>query len=155
MASNNCCSGCIFSPFQAKFASILRKSKLEWKACQSAQLMKAGLINFGRTKMKIGELAQKTGLAPSRIRFYERIGLLNDKVKRSLIYTPDASRATALPDNTQDTYRQTWHLPSDDNLLTFQEFISLAAETAQGTYRQDGDRARWSSKGKVADLCLG
>ena len=27
--------------------------------------------------MNIGELAQKTGLAPSRIRFYERIGLLN------------------------------------------------------------------------------
>jgi DNA-binding transcriptional MerR regulator len=26
--------------------------------------------------MKIGELAQHTGLAPSRIRFYERIGLL-------------------------------------------------------------------------------
>ncbi|MFT4267810.1 MAG: MerR family transcriptional regulator [Xenophilus sp.] len=26
--------------------------------------------------MKIGELAQRTGLAPSRIRFYERIGLL-------------------------------------------------------------------------------
>jgi DNA-binding transcriptional MerR regulator len=27
--------------------------------------------------MKIGELAERTGLAPSRIRFYERIGLLN------------------------------------------------------------------------------
>lgn len=26
--------------------------------------------------MRIGELAQRTGLAPSRIRFYERIGLL-------------------------------------------------------------------------------
>jgi len=26
--------------------------------------------------MKIGELAERTGLAPSRIRFYERIGLL-------------------------------------------------------------------------------
>ncbi|WP_232786050.1 MerR family DNA-binding transcriptional regulator [Shewanella algae] len=62
--------------------------------------------------MKIGELAQKTGLAPSRIRFYERIGLLNDKAKRSLIYTPDASRAMALLGNTQDTYRQTWHLPA-------------------------------------------
>ncbi|TVO91387.1 hypothetical protein AYI86_20735 [Shewanella algae] len=97
----------------------------------------------------------KTGLAPSRIRFYERIGLLNDKAKRSLIYPPDASRAMALPGNTQDTYRQTRHLPCDDNRLTFQEFISLVAETAQGTYRQDGDRARWSSKGKVADLCLG
>lgn len=31
--------------------------------------------------MKIGELAQRTGLAPSRIRFYERIGLLKT-VKR-------------------------------------------------------------------------
>ena len=26
--------------------------------------------------LRIGELAQRTGLAPSRIRFYERIGLL-------------------------------------------------------------------------------
>jgi len=26
--------------------------------------------------MKIGELAERTGLTPSRIRFYERIGLL-------------------------------------------------------------------------------
>jgi len=26
--------------------------------------------------MKIGELAQRTGLAPSRIRFYERVDLL-------------------------------------------------------------------------------
>lgn len=31
--------------------------------------------------MKIGELARRTGLAPSRIRFYERIGLLK-AVKR-------------------------------------------------------------------------
>lgn len=30
--------------------------------------------------MKIGELAERTGLAPSRIRFYERVGLL--KVER-------------------------------------------------------------------------
>lgn len=28
------------------------------------------------TNLRIGELAQRTGLAPSRIRFYERIGLL-------------------------------------------------------------------------------
>ena len=30
----------------------------------------------GKMNMKIGELAQRTGLASSRIRFYERIGLL-------------------------------------------------------------------------------
>lgn len=33
--------------------------------------------------MKIGELAKKTGLAPSRIRFYERIGLLKTVDRRS------------------------------------------------------------------------
>ncbi|MEP8024042.1 MerR family DNA-binding transcriptional regulator, partial [Vibrio parahaemolyticus] len=32
--------------------------------------------------MKIGELAQKTGLAPSRIRFYERIGLLKTVTRK-------------------------------------------------------------------------
>lgn len=33
--------------------------------------------------MKIGELAQRTGLAPSRIRFYERIGLLRAVERQS------------------------------------------------------------------------
>ncbi|MBO2700090.1 MerR family transcriptional regulator [Shewanella algae] len=43
--------------------------------------------------MKIGELAQKTGLAPSRIRFYERIGLLktvNRKANGYRSYPPEA-----------------------------------------------------------------
>ncbi|WP_375145378.1 MerR family DNA-binding transcriptional regulator [Vibrio parahaemolyticus] len=34
--------------------------------------------------MKIGELAQKTGLAPSRIRFYERIGLLKTVTRKPM-----------------------------------------------------------------------
>ena len=33
--------------------------------------------------------------------------------KRSLIWTPDASRATALIGNTPDAFGQTWHLPVD------------------------------------------
>lgn len=49
---------------------------------------------------------------------------LNDKVLRSLIYTPDASKAMALLGNTPDTYGQTWHLPCDDNRLNYKEFIS-------------------------------
>ncbi|GAA5645252.1 SDR family oxidoreductase [Vibrio proteolyticus] len=62
---------------------------------------------------------------------------LRDDVKRSLIYTPDASRAMALIGNTPDAFGQTWHLPCDDNRLTYKQFISLAAETfgAQPTYR--------------------
>ncbi|HEY8570372.1 SDR family oxidoreductase [Microbulbifer sp.] len=53
---------------------------------------------------------------------------LRDDVLRTLIYTPDASRAMALLGNTPDAYGQTWHLPCDDNRLTYRQFIELAAE---------------------------
>lgn len=53
---------------------------------------------------------------------------LRDDTLRSLIYTPDASRAMALLGNTPDAYGQTWHLPCDDNRLTYRQFIELAAD---------------------------
>lgn len=49
--------------------------------------------------------------------------LLKDDVKRTLIFTPDASRAMALIGNTDDAYSQTWHLPCDDERLTSKEFM--------------------------------
>lgn len=49
---------------------------------------------------------------------------LNDSVLRTLIYTPDASRAMALLANIPDAYGQTWHLPCDDNRLTYKQFIA-------------------------------
>ncbi|OCA78096.1 NAD-dependent dehydratase [Chryseobacterium contaminans] len=55
------------------------------------------------------------------------IPLSTDK-KRSLIWTPDASRATALIGNTADAYGQTWHLPVDNSHPTYAEFISLVSE---------------------------
>lgn len=54
--------------------------------------------------------------------------LLRDDTLRSLIYTPDASRALARLGNTSDAWGQTWHLPCDDHRLTSREFIGLAAE---------------------------
>lgn len=48
---------------------------------------------------------------------------LRDDVLRTLIYTPDASRAMALIGNTPDAFGQTWHLPCDDNRLTYKAFI--------------------------------
>lgn len=53
---------------------------------------------------------------------------LRDDTRRTLIYTPDASRAMALLGNTPDTYGQTWHLPCDDARRTYREFVQLAAE---------------------------
>lgn len=53
--------------------------------------------------------------------------------KRSLIWTPDASRATALIGNTPDAFGQTWHLPVDKSHPTYREFI----RTASGIYGRD------------------
>ncbi len=54
---------------------------------------------------------------------------LRDDTVRSLIWTPDASRATALIGNTPDAYGQTWHLPVDSNKLTYKQFIALVSQT--------------------------
>jgi NAD dependent epimerase/dehydratase family. len=47
--------------------------------------------------------------------------------KRSLIWTPDASRATALIGNTPDAFGETWHLPVDKSHPTYKEFIQMAS----------------------------
>lgn len=54
--------------------------------------------------------------------------LVSDATLRTLIFTPDAGRATALLGNTPDAYNQTWHLPCDTNRLTTKQFIDLTAE---------------------------
>ncbi|MEW1987326.1 NAD-dependent epimerase/dehydratase family protein [Brevibacterium casei] len=49
------------------------------------------------------------------------------RTKRSLIWTPDASRALALLGNTPDAYGQTWHLPIDENRQTYRQLIAIAS----------------------------
>lgn len=43
-------------------------------------------------------------------------------------YTPDAAKAMALVGNTPDAYNQTWHAPSDMNVLTGEGYIKIAAD---------------------------
>lgn len=50
---------------------------------------------------------------------------VNDSVLRTLIWTPDASRALGLLGNTPDAYGETWHLPTDDS-ITYKEIMSKA-----------------------------
>lgn len=47
--------------------------------------------------------------------------------RRTLIWTPDASRALAVLGKTPDAYGQTWHLPVDERRPTYREFVDLAA----------------------------
>jgi len=56
---------------------------------------------------------------------------LRDDTVRTLIWTPDASRAMALIGNTPDAYSQTWHLPCDGNRLTYRELINIASRVCQ------------------------
>lgn len=68
---------------------------------------------------------------------------LSTNKKRSLIWTPDASRATALIGNTPEAFGQTWHLPVDKSHPTYNEFIRIAS----GIYGKD---LKYSSVPKFA-----
>lgn len=56
--------------------------------------------------------------------------LVNDELKRTFIYTPDAARATALLANSPDTWNQTWHLPCDDFHPTGKQFMNMVSGAA-------------------------
>ncbi|MEO9241171.1 NAD-dependent epimerase/dehydratase family protein [Pseudomonas inefficax] len=53
---------------------------------------------------------------------------VRDDTQRTLIWTPDASRALASLGNTSDAFGQTWHLPCDDERLTSKQFVTLASQ---------------------------
>lgn len=53
---------------------------------------------------------------------------LRDDTRRTLIWTPDASRGMALVGNTPAAFGQTWHLPVDDARPTYRELVQLASE---------------------------
>lgn len=53
---------------------------------------------------------------------------LSATTKRSLIWTPDASRAMALLGNTPDAFGQTWHLPIDSDRTTYAQLVEIASD---------------------------
>ncbi|NDV76575.1 SDR family oxidoreductase [Burkholderia cenocepacia] len=52
---------------------------------------------------------------------------LRDDTRRTLIWTPDASRALATLGNSPDAFGQTWHLPCCDDRPTYREFVDMAS----------------------------
>lgn len=53
--------------------------------------------------------------------------LVNAKVPHSFTYVPDAAKALYLLAKTDNSFGQTWHMPTAANPLTGEEFIRLAA----------------------------
>lgn len=60
---------------------------------------------------------------------------ISARTRRSLIWTPDASRAMALLGNTPDAFGRTWHLPIDPHLTTYADIVAIAEEVTGRTIR--------------------
>jgi nucleoside-diphosphate-sugar epimerase len=54
--------------------------------------------------------------------------LINENLKHSYTYTPDAGKATALLGNTDSAYGEVWHLPTAPNPWTGKEWVENAAK---------------------------
>jgi nucleoside-diphosphate-sugar epimerase len=54
--------------------------------------------------------------------------LINDSVKHSYTFTPDAARSLVLLADSEDAWNQTWHVPTAPDPPTGKEFIELAAK---------------------------
>lgn len=52
---------------------------------------------------------------------------VRDDTRRTLIWTPDASRSLAALGNASDAFGQTWHLPCCDDRPTYKEFVAMAS----------------------------
>jgi len=55
--------------------------------------------------------------------------LVKDTVKHSFTFTPDAIKALWILGQDNNSWNQTWHLPTAGNPLTGKEFVQLAAES--------------------------
>ena len=55
---------------------------------------------------------------------------LSDSTLRTLMWTPDAGRAVVTAAMADDAYGTTWHLPCDDNRMTYREIIEEAEKAA-------------------------
>ncbi|MFJ8133445.1 NAD-dependent epimerase/dehydratase family protein [Streptomyces hydrogenans] len=96
-------------------------------------------MRAGRVEALIGRAPEFYG--PGRTKSYTN-SLVFDRIKagkrpfvpidaharRSLIWTPDASRALGLLGNTPDAYGQTWHLPVDPERKSYAQLIEIAGE---------------------------
>lgn len=113
------------STVRAKMATMLldemNKKSIEAVICRAPEFYGTGKTQSITNSMIFDNIKQGKKLKVP----------IKDNTKRTLIFTPDASRAMALIGNTPTAYNQTWHLPCDDNRLTYKEQINLTSKIYQ------------------------
>lgn len=117
------------STVRAKIASVLineiHKKNIEAVICRAPEFYGPGKTQSITNKLVFDNIQHNKKLKIP----------LKDNTLRTLIWTPDASRAMALIGNTPNAYNQTWHLPCDDNRLTYKELIVLTSKMYQKELR--------------------
>lgn len=117
-----------------------------YNPCSKKGKVRLGVINMMMEEVEKGNLEALIARAPDfygpetplsfvNVTVFENLAkgkkpqwMGNDKKKHSFIFTPDAGKATAILGNTPSAFNQVWHLPTDNNTLTGQEFLNLAAK---------------------------
>lgn len=110
--------GRVRAAIATELLEAIRQKRVQALICRAPEFYGPGITQ---------SITNTTILEPLRAGKKARV-FLRDDTLRTLIYTPDASRGMALLGNTADAYGQTWHLPCDDNRLTYRQFVALAAE---------------------------
>ncbi|SDR80836.1 Nucleoside-diphosphate-sugar epimerase [Halopseudomonas sabulinigri] len=123
----NGAKGKVRAQIASQLMQAMADGKVEAMICRAPEFYGPGKTQSITNSTIINNVKKGT---PARV-------FLRDDTLRSLIYTPDASRAMALLGNTADAWGQVWHLPCDDNRLTYRQFIALAAEVfgTKGEYK--------------------
>jgi len=113
------------SSIRAEMANMLleemKNKQIEAVICRAPEFYGTGKTQSITNSMIFEKIAQRKKL----------IVPVKDNTKRTLIWTPDASRAMALIGNTPDAYGQTWHLPCDDQRLTYKQIIDQSSQFLQ------------------------
>lgn len=109
--------GRVRAQIATQLLNAMRNGEIEALICRAPEFYGPGQTQSITNTTIIDKLKQ--GQKP--------VVFLRDDTLRTLIYTPDASRAMALLGNTPDAFGKTWHLPCDGNRLTYRQFIELAA----------------------------
>jgi len=68
--------------------------------------------------------------------------ILDKEQPHSMTYTKDAAKGLALLGNSEDSYNQVWHLPTDQNALTGEVFMNYVAD-AYGVKAKQSVLSSW------------
>lgn len=114
---------------RARIASMLleamRTSRIEAVICRAPEFYGPGKTKSLTNSAVFDRI--KTGKRP--------VIPVDAHTRRTLVWTPDASRGMGLIGNTPDAYGQTWHLPTDPERLTYAQMVDIASDVTGRSIR--------------------